>query len=329
MDAPPREETGPAREGAFVRPTLWAALEASLVLEALGIPHELRSLRATAPREVSVPQAPAAGEAREGGGPPDAREERREPAAREGDPWAVFVAEADHERAATALAEYALEGEAPALPPPAPDYGESAVGPIVALITIAFSTFVGPRDLSTPWFLHGSAEAAHIVSGEWWRAITALTLHADAGHAGGNAVALGFLLSALARRLGTGLAAWLPLCAGVAGNWLTAEAMRGSYDSVGASTAVFGALGILSAMQAPGRRAWLTLGAGVALLGFLGTGARADLIAHLFGFLCGALQGLLLRRRKPPPRSRAQPLVASLALVPIVAAWVRALAGTS
>jgi membrane associated rhomboid family serine protease len=164
-----------------------------------------------------------------------------------------------------------------------------------------------------------------MVGGEWWRAATALTLHADAGHAAGNAVALGLLLWALARRLGPGPATWLALGAGLAGNAATALVTRGGHLSVGASTAVFGALGALTVLHAPRRQAWLALASGVALLGMLGTGERSDLFAHLFGFVAGVAEGWALRRAAPPRRSLAQPVLALAAAVPLALAWWRAL----
>jgi membrane associated rhomboid family serine protease len=139
-------------------------------------------------------------------------------------------------------------------------------------------------------------------------------------------VAIGIFLGAVARRLGPALATWLALVAGVAGNVLTALVVGGSHVSIGASTAVFGALGTLSALQVPHRSAWLTLGAGVALLGFLGTGARSDLLAHLLGFAVGVTEGLAVRGIAPPRRSLRQPAIALLAVAPIALAWWRALA---
>jgi hypothetical protein len=64
----------------------------------------------------------------------------------------------------------------------------------------------------------------------------------------------------------------------------------------------------------------------VALLGFLGTGARADLLAHLFGFTAGVAEGLAVRRMTPPRRSLRQPAIALLAVTPVALAWWRALA---
>lgn len=262
------------------------ALDASLLLEALGIPHDLYGL-------------------------PDDR-------------WLVAVPEHVLSRAAESLAVYESENAPPSALPARPEYGDSLLGFIVALAIIVSAMLFGPR-ARTVWFEHGSADAARIAGGEWWRVLTALTLHADAGHAAGNAVAAGILLTALARRVGPALAAWTALAAGLAGNLATAWAVRANYSSIGASTAVFGALGTLSALQAPGRRAWMTLGAGVALLGFLGTGEKADLLAHLFGFVAGALLGALLRLTEPPRRSLLQPLLALAALGPLAWAWCRAL----
>jgi membrane associated rhomboid family serine protease len=73
---------------------------------------------------------------------------------------------------------------------------------------------------------------------------------------------------------------------------------------LGSSTAVFGALGILTACQtldvARSTRAvrlWeiiLPAGAGIALLAYLGTGdEHTDVTAHLFGFLAGGCFGAL------------------------------------
>jgi membrane associated rhomboid family serine protease len=264
-----------------------AALERSVVLEAMGIAHEVRPT-------------------------PDGR-------------WALTVDDGDAPAAEAALA--AWEAENPPRPELASrlDYGRSLAGAAAGLAILAFAVYVGLRPAGT-LVERGSADAARMLQGEWWRAATALTLHADLAHATANAVAIGIFLGAVARRLGPALATWLALAAGVAGNVLTALVAPGGHVSIGASTAVFGALGTLSALQVPRRRAWLTLGAGVALLGFLGTGARADLLAHLFGFAVGVTEGLAVRRMAPPPRSLRRAAIALLAIAPIVLAWWRALA---
>jgi membrane associated rhomboid family serine protease len=241
------------------------------------------------------------------------------------DRWALLVDDPDVPAAEAALAAWEAENPPHPTPPARADYGRSLAGVVAGFLILAIAALVdlrGTGDLVA----RGSADAARMLRGEWWRAATALTLHADLAHVAGNAVATGIFLGAVARRLGPALAAWMALVAGVAGNVITALVTRDGHVSIGASTAVFGALGTLSALQVPHRRAWLTLGMGVALLGLLGTGERSDLLAHLFGFAVGVLEGLAVRRMAPPPRSPAQPALALLALVPIAFAWWRALA---
>src|SRR5207237_246753 len=76
--------------------------------------------------------------------------------------------------------------------------------------------------------------------------------------------------------------------------------------------------------QRPRRRAAaVALGAGAALLGFLGTGQNSDLLAHLFGFCAGALAALAAGRLvlRPPPRSAWQPALGAATLAAVAVAW--------
>ena len=98
---------------------------------------------------------------------------------------------------------------------------------------------------------------------------------------------------------GSGVGWLMILASGIFGNLMNALAYETGHMSVGASTAVFGAVGILCAFQAVNaartgkgwKRTALVFGSGLALLAFLGTSARSDVGAHLFGFLCGVLMG--------------------------------------
>jgi membrane associated rhomboid family serine protease len=245
----------------------------------------------------------------------------------EGDGYAIAVLPEDLEAAASALEAHEEErAERPA--PPPPEYGPSRLGIAFAAFVVAFQLATGPRDEGVVWFARGSMDAAAVLRGEWWRIVTALTLHADLGHALGNALVGALLLAALARRIGTAGAAWLVLLAGAAGNALTAVVARSRYVSVGASTSVFAALAALAVVVALSRRraAAVALGAGAALLGFLGTGLQADLLAHLFGFVAGALGALVAAplARRPPARTAAQPALALFALAAVAACWWRA-----
>jgi hypothetical protein len=72
------------------------------------------------------------------------------------------------------------------------------------------------------------------------------------------------------------------------------------------------------------KRMVLVFGAGVALLAFLGTSARSDLGAHLFGFFSGAVMGGAYRLWKGQPAGRkGQILSATIAAAALLLAWIR------
>ncbi|MBN1426120.1 rhomboid family intramembrane serine protease [Candidatus Fermentibacteria bacterium] len=137
--------------------------------------------------------------------------------------------------------------------------------------------------------------------GEFHRCVTALFIHADVQHLAGNAVALAVLGSGVAAGTGPGVGALLILAAGAVGNTLNGVTHNTYRLSIGASTAVFAAVGILAARRfvehraaaAPRLRSWAPLAAALAFLSFLGTGPRTDLSAHLFGLLAGLALGWL------------------------------------
>ncbi len=151
---------------------------------------------------------------------------------------------------------------------------------------------------SLDWWRAGMSHAGLIREGEWWRAVTALSLHADSIHLAGNLVfglVFGFLAGEL---LGWGLAWSGMLLAGALGNTLNAFVQAPDHTSIGASTAVFATLGILAAYTWKRRRAqinrWVPFGGGVALLAFLGMGGeRTDIFAHVAGFASGCLFGIV------------------------------------
>src|SRR5580693_4776596 len=212
--------------------------------------------------------------------------------------FVLAVAPADIPAAETALAGYDAEG--PAKPdPPAPDAGASALGIFSAIGLCAMFWVAGPSGPGSRWFEAGAASAERIASGQWWRALTALTLHADLLHLAGNVVAALIFVSAVGRWLGGGLGALVILTAAAAANLLTAAVHRTAFVSVGASTATFAALGLCAGLQvvrrlrggARRKYAWVPLGAGLGLYAMLGVGPGADTYAHLFGLGFGAAIG--------------------------------------
>ena len=250
---------------------------------------------------------------------------------RRGPGWDLVVDRADAARAHAELAGYDEDRGARVSPAaPIPEYGPTWAGLGFAVLVIAFAQLTGPRGEASALFRAGEADAAAIVGGEWWRAVTALTLHADALHLVGN-VAIGAIVTTMVCwSIGPGVGASMLLSSGAVGNWLNALTYGTGHRSVGASTAVFGGIGALVGLAiVRGRRqAWIPLAAGVALLGMLGTSERADLRAHVLGFVAGVATGLPLAPL-PPIRSRPiQWLLALGAVAAIVGCWLLAARGT-
>jgi rhomboid protease GluP len=230
-------------------------------------------------------------------------------------------------------AERAADRVAPA-PRPVPD-GQSALGIAAALLLLAFYFLAGARETApaSRWFEVGSASAEQILRGQWWRAVTALTLHADLLHLFGNAVACLIFVTAVGRWLGSGLGAVTLLAAGAAGNLMTAWVHRSGHVSVGASTATFAALGILAGLGAlrrfrwrpQRRRAWLPIAAALGMFAMLGVGEvgqHVDVFAHLFGLAAGCLLGLAAGLAVPQRPGRiVQATLASAAAAALAGCW--------
>jgi membrane associated rhomboid family serine protease len=252
--------------------------------------------------------------------------------------FVLAVDAADAAAAETALAGFDAEG--PVRPePPAPDAGASALGILSALGLCAMFLVAGPWGQGGPfgplsagsrWFEAGAASAERIASGQWWRALTALTLHADLLHLAGNVVAALIFVSAVGRWLGGGLGALVILTTAAGANLLTAAVHRTGFVSVGASTATFAALGLCAGLQvvrrlrggARRKYAWVPLGAGLGLYAMLGVGPGADTYAHLFGLGLGAAIGSAAALGNVrAPRTTVQVLLGATALAAIAASW--------
>jgi membrane associated rhomboid family serine protease len=218
---------------------------------------------------------------------------------------AQFLLEVDVANATVALNElrhYEAESR-PAPPPPPPlrvhrNAWVGCVAYVAILLGVAHMIAEGLWRLDA--FDAADLDAVRVQSGQWWRAWTALTLHLDAAHLAANLGAgiwFGYLA---ARQLGSGRA-WLFIVNGAAlANLIEGGFAPTTRHAVGASTAVFTALGMLAAhswrtrFHLPQRWVlrWGPLVAGVVLLGWLGSaGEGTDLVAHALGFMIGALIG--------------------------------------
>lgn len=253
-----------------------------------------------------------------------------------GDSWFVAVDSADCARADAALATYARENA----PEPAPARAsepavETLAGLWLALALVAAYAYTGGGYDGSVWFERGANDARLVVAGELWRTVTALTLHSDVAHVLGNAFSCAVFGSLLMRRYGAGVGGALLLASGALGNWLSSEWQQEHYRSVGASTALFGAVGALAAtelvrrrrLHLPAERVWLPLAGGFALVAMLGTGKGSDLSAHFMGLAAGALVGFAAARLAPRPVTAAAQLGFGAVTLGVLAwAWWLALA---
>lgn len=204
---------------------------------------------------------------------------------------------------------------------------------LMVLVALLGANFALGKD----WLAAGRIDGAAIRAGEWWRAVTALTLHADAAHMSANIFFGGLFGWFAGRYLGSGVAWLLILSGGVCGNLLNVVVLGFHHRAIGASTAVFAALGLLGSLAWSGRRGSARgrlyrsgpiIGA-VALLAYTGAGGeRTDIGAHIWGFAAGLGAGLVAARI---PQSlllqrRVQLLAGLAALVTVALAWILALA---
>jgi len=251
--------------------------------------------------------------------------------------WVLVVSAAQFDAAVAQLATYEAENpprRRPAAPEPLHD-GARLGSAAYAAVILWVGYLAGGLALQSDWLEAGALIAGPTRSGEFWRAITALTLHLDIGHLLAN-LGFGVVFGLLAGQLlGPGVAWATVLVAASTANLLNAFVQPASHVSVGASTAVFATLGMLAAYSWRRRRdqsdrwayRWAPLVAGVILLGFTGAGGeRTDVLAHLSGFAMGALAGLAHARFRVPRGAVAQAVFGLLALAVLGGAWALALA---
>jgi len=249
--------------------------------------------------------------------------------------WELIVETEAFETAFEAIREYLVENRQAVPVPglPAVAYQRNFSGIWVALGLLACHLTVVNHLESAAIIKTFGASARHILDGEYYRCVTALMLHGDVLHLVSNMFGIAIFGTAVCTVTGLGVGWLMILLTGLVGNFFNALLYQTEHLSVGASTAVFGAIGILGAYQflrrfrQPGQRlkAYLPLGAGLALLAFLGAGARSDLMAHLFGFAVGIVAGGIygITVQQPLPKNTQNGFLVTAAGI-VAFAWLKA-----
>jgi membrane associated rhomboid family serine protease len=219
----------------------------------------------------------------------------------EGGRWGLVVASKDSGRAFKALRLYQAENRNwpwnQHLPWPETRFDWACLGWAAFLITLHWLCG-GDSHLQGS----GIMDTARVLSGQWWRVFTAITLHADLGHLAAN-LSIGIVLLGLAMgRYGTGTGLLAAFLAGAGGNLVSLLVNERPFQGLGASGMVMGALGLLAAQallpEARQRQSLkfvlASVMAGVMLFVLFGLSPGTDMIAHLGGFVSGLALGTVL-----------------------------------
>jgi membrane associated rhomboid family serine protease len=260
----------------------------------------------------------------------------------EQEPLYALVVTAEFENAARdELTRYAHERtiRREHAPPLAPFAGAAAgsIGYTLVLLLVAYCAGIGL--FGADWLSVGALKQGLPGDHEGWRAVTALTLHLDQAHLLSNllfGVGVGAVVSSM---FGPGVGWASILAAGAFGNYLEMLISPPDHRAVGASTAVFAALGLLSGfgwrrqwtLRERWMYRWAPLIAGACLLTLLGVGTEhVDVLGHLLGFVSGVALGWIYARTGMPRsrHARVQWIAGGAAILVITIAWFTALRTT-
>jgi membrane associated rhomboid family serine protease len=178
----------------------------------------------------------------------------------------------------------------------------------------------------------GIVDSQAIRAGEWWRLFTAMSLHENLPHLLANLTSGFFLLGLAMARYGAGVALLSAYLAGAAGN-LAGLKLYPDHQGLGASGMVMGALGLLATEsvgwwwrnRSTSEALWRAGASAILVLVLVGFSPGTDVVAHVGGFVAGAIFGGALSLVRPNLLQHGAINIAASAAVIGLAAWTWAL----
>lgn len=217
-------------------------------------------------------------------------------------PFQIFIVPEMEPTARTQLELYHKENPPKEENPPIPL--SFSLQPLWVLLAPVVFTLI---DFSDRLNLHGPgvSDAAKVLKGEWWRSLTAQTLHGDARHLASNLLCGYIVMNMITFRIPLlRLVPFIAVAAAVA-NLCVSATVQTDFRSLGFSTFVFAAIGCLSVIEfrlmpkeSHGMlRRFAPLCGAASLAVFLGLGENADILGHAYGFVAGLFCGFIPKKK--------------------------------
>ena len=250
-------------------------------------------------------------------------------------PWSLMVPPQDQQRAHQELTAYWQENAQPAPAQTNIPYADSGWLGVLGFLAVIWAVPALHGFANATWVEAGVLHSGSVRDGEWWRIVTALTLHGGLEHILSNSLFGSLFGFFVARYLGSGIGWLVILLSASAANAVNAMVHPDSFRALGASTANFAALGLAPTLlwrkgafrQQDWRRGVAPIFAAVAMLAFTGFGSeRVDVGGHVFGFIAGVGAGWYLSRFDFAGISQErQQQAGQLALGLVALCWILAL----
>lgn len=217
-------------------------------------------------------------------------------------PFQIFIVPEMEPTARTQLELYHKENPPKEENPPIPL--SFSLQPLWVLLAPVVFTLI---DFSEKLNLHGPgvSDAAKVMKGEWWRSLTAQTLHGDARHLASNLLCGYIVMNMITFRIPLlRLVPFIAVAAAMA-NLCVSATVQTDFRSLGFSTFVFAAIGCLSVIEfrlmpkeSHGMlRRFAPLCGAASLAVFLGLGENADILGHAYGFVAGLFCGFIPKKK--------------------------------